>query len=41
VSSDKVVLTANAFKGNSFIGTEFLVINKANLTAGVTGPVPR
>lgn len=34
VSSDKVVLTANAFRGNSFLGTEFLVINKANLIAG-------
>jgi hypothetical protein len=34
VSSDKVVLTANAFRGNSFLGTEFLVINKADLTAG-------
>ena len=36
VSSDKVILTANAFRGNSFLGTEFLVINKANLTAGTS-----
>ncbi|MDE2059477.1 MAG: hypothetical protein KGJ27_07115 [candidate division NC10 bacterium] len=34
VSSDKVVLTANAFHGNSFVGTEFLVYNKADLTVG-------
>ncbi|MBI3780832.1 MAG: hypothetical protein HY278_07240 [candidate division NC10 bacterium] len=34
ISADKVILTANAFRGNSFLGTEFLVINKANLTAG-------
>ena len=34
VTHDKVVLTANAFRGNSFLGTEFLVINKANLGAG-------
>lgn len=36
ISDDKVVLTANAFRGNSFLGTEFLVINKANLTAGTS-----
>jgi len=36
VSTDKVILTANAFRGNSFLGTEFLVINKANLTAGTS-----
>lgn len=36
VSDDKVVLTANAFRGNSFLGTEFLVINKANLIAGMS-----
>lgn len=34
VSDDKVVLTANAFRANSFLGTEFLVINKTNLIAG-------
>ena len=33
INDDKVVLTANAFRGNSFLGTEFLVINKANLLA--------
>src|SRR5574337_39044 len=33
VSSDKVVLTANAFRGNSFIGTEFLVISMSDLLA--------
>jgi hypothetical protein len=36
VNDDKVVLTANAFRANSFLGTEFVVINKANVTAGVT-----
>jgi hypothetical protein len=34
INDDKVVLTANAFRANSFLGTEFLVINKANLLAG-------
>ncbi len=34
INDDKVVLTANAFRGNSFLGTEFLVINKANLVSG-------
>jgi hypothetical protein len=33
INDDKVVLTANAFRGNSFLGTEFLVINKVNLLA--------
>jgi len=36
VSDDKVVLTANAFRGNNFLGTEFLVINKAHLVAGTS-----
>jgi hypothetical protein len=36
VNDDKIVLTANAFRANSFLGTEFLVINKANLVAGVS-----
>ncbi len=36
INDDKVVLTANAFRGNSFLGTEFLVINKANLLANGT-----
>ncbi len=31
INDDKVVLTANAFRANSFLGTEFLVINKAHL----------
>jgi hypothetical protein len=34
INDDKVVLTANAFRANSFLGTEFLVINKANLLNG-------
>jgi len=34
ISADKVVLTANAFRGNNFLGTEFLVINKAQLILG-------
>ena len=34
ISDDKVVLTANAFRGNNFLGTEFIVINKATLVAG-------
>jgi hypothetical protein len=34
INDDKVVLTANAFRGNNFLGTEFIVINKANLVAG-------
>ena len=33
INEDKVVLTANAFRGNSFVGTEFVVLNKANLVA--------
>ncbi len=36
VNDDKVVLTANAFRGNSFLGTEFVVLNKANVVNGVT-----
>lgn len=35
VNADKVVLTANAFRGNSYSGTEFVVLNKAQLVAGV------
>ena len=38
INDDKVVLTANAFRGNSFLGTEFLVINKANLVSGTSAP---
>jgi hypothetical protein len=34
ISDDKVVLTANAFRGNNFLGTEFIVIDKAGLVAG-------
>jgi len=34
INDDKVVLTANAFRGNSFLGTEFLVIKKADLVSG-------
>ena len=34
VNGNKVVLTANAFRGNSFLGTEFLVISKADLVSG-------
>lgn len=34
INEDKVVLTANAFRANSFLGTEFLVLNKADLLAG-------
>jgi hypothetical protein len=36
INDDKVVLTANAFRANSFLGTEILVINKANLVAGTS-----
>ena len=36
VNSDKVVLTANAFRANSFLGTEFVILSKANLLAGGT-----
>lgn len=36
INEDKVVLTANAFRGNSFLGTEFLVINKAQLVSGLS-----
>jgi hypothetical protein len=36
INGDKVVLTANAFRGNSFLGTEFLVINKAQLVSGLS-----
>lgn len=36
INDDKLVLTANAFRGNSFLGTEFLVINKANLVSGTS-----
>ena len=34
LNDDKVVLTANAFRANSFLGTEFVVINKSELLAG-------
>ena len=34
INDDKVVLTANAFRANSFQGTEFVVINKSQLVAG-------
>ena len=36
MSGDKVVLTANAFKGNSFRGAEFVVLNKTQLVNGQT-----
>lgn len=36
INGDKVVLTANAFRGNSFLGTEFLVIKKADLVSGTS-----
>lgn len=36
VNDDKVVLTANAFRANSFLGTEFVAINKANVVSGTT-----
>ncbi len=36
LNEDKVVLTANAFRANSFLGTEFLVIKKADLVSGVS-----
>jgi hypothetical protein len=39
INDDKVVLTANAFRANSFLGTEFVVINKAQLAAGVNAAV--
>src|SRR5262249_2160773 len=36
VNTDKVVLTANAFRGNSFQGTEFVVLRKSQLVAGTS-----
>jgi len=36
ISNDKVVRAANAFRGNSFLGTELLAINKADLVAGTS-----
>lgn len=39
ISDDKVILTANAFRGNSFLGTEFLVMNKARLVTGTNAAV--
>ncbi len=36
INDDKLVLTANAFLANSFLGTEFLVLNKANLVSGTS-----
>jgi hypothetical protein len=34
VNSDKVVLTGDAFSGNTYLGTEFVVLSKANLLTG-------
>jgi hypothetical protein len=34
VNKNKVVLTGDAFAGNSFLGTEFIVLNKSQLIAG-------
>ena len=39
INDDKVVLTANAFRGNSFQGTEFVVVNKSQLVAGTNAAV--
>jgi hypothetical protein len=39
VNDDKVVLTANAFRANSYLGTEFAVFNKADLLAGASARV--
>jgi hypothetical protein len=33
-SADKVVITGDAFSGNTFMGTEFVVFNKSELTSG-------
>lgn len=34
LNGDKVVITGDAFSGNSFLGTEFIVINKSDLVNG-------
>lgn len=34
VNYDKVVITGDAFSGNTYLGTEFVVINKSNVTSG-------
>jgi hypothetical protein len=39
INGDKVVLTANAFRANSYLGTEFVVLNKSQLVAGVGAAV--
>jgi hypothetical protein len=35
INDDKVVLTANAFRGNNYRGTEFVVINKSQVVAAL------
>jgi hypothetical protein len=34
INSDKVVITGDAFSGNTFLGTEFVVFNKSEVMAG-------
>lgn len=34
LNSDKVVITGDAFSGNTFLGTEFVVFNKSEVVAG-------
>jgi hypothetical protein len=39
VNSDKVVITGDAFSGNTFLGTEFVVFNKSDVMAGLSAHV--